>query len=390
VDADSEATAAGIDLSSYKHRVYVLPVTTCSWAGRANVGCGTFCRSWIDTCSLPDVYAHELGHNLSMRHASTDTDNDGVVNSNYGDVSDFMGSGGYGWRQVNGPHVLEMGWLPSSQVIDANHQGTQNFVISPLDTDPASAAYPQLIRIPRPGEGDDIFLSYRRRLGHDAGLRTEYVDKTSVHSHDDPGTATMFIKALDDGQQFDDPSIGLSVVQLSHDDLSATLQVSLPVIGCGADADGDGVCDVDDACPLDPENDADADGVCGNLDCDSSNPGAFATPAVVVGVLAESISGGHRFSWIEQASTAGSNTSYDVYSGSLSSMPSLAGDFSQGSCDLENTTSPTFDHLGLDPTTGETFYFLVRAQNGCPGGTGTFGDLQRDATAASSASVCPE
>ncbi|MEM6990071.1 MAG: thrombospondin type 3 repeat-containing protein [Myxococcota bacterium] len=36
---------------------------------------------------------------------------------------------------------------------------------------------------------------------------------------------------------------------------------------CGCpDGDVDGVCDADDACPLDPDNDADGDGVCGDVD----------------------------------------------------------------------------------------------------------------------------
>jgi hypothetical protein len=409
LEADDEATASGIDLSLYQHRVYVLPVSSCSWAGRANVGCGTFCRVWVDTCALPDVYAHELGHNLSMRHASTDDDNDDAIDNNYGDISDFMGYGGYGWRQINGPHMLEMGWLPAGQVVDADHQGTQTYVLSPLETDPASALYPQLVRVARSTQGDDIFLSYRRREGHDAGLRTEYVDKTSIHSHDGAGTATLFLKALADGEQFDDPSTGLSVVQLSHDNVSVTLQVTLPVVGCAADTDGDGVCDADDACPggddtldgdsdgvpdscdvcpADPDNDMDGDGVCGDLDCDSGNPGASAPPSSISDVISDSIANGHRYSWTDQASITESVTVYDVYSGSLSDVRTLGGDFSQGACHLENTTTPSFDHQGPAPSPGDTLYFLIRAQNECPSGTSSFGSAERDGSIAGSGVGC--
>jgi hypothetical protein len=49
--AESAAQAAGIDLSQYRHRIFVLPKSSslpnCSWAGIANVGCGTFCRAWM-------------------------------------------------------------------------------------------------------------------------------------------------------------------------------------------------------------------------------------------------------------------------------------------------------------------------------------------------------
>jgi hypothetical protein len=260
-DADGAALGSGIDLSSYQHKVYVLPQTGCSWAGRANVGCGSSCRVWVNVCGIPDLYAHELGHNLSLRHSSNDADNDDVSESTYGDISDFMGYGGYGWRQVNGPHKLEMGWIPAGQVIDGDQGGTRNYVLSPLETDPASAPYPQLVKISRPSLGDDLFLSYRRKIGYDTGLRSEYADKTNVHSHDGPGTNTLCIQMLDDGQQFEDASIGLEVFQVAHDDLSVTLQVTLPANCAGADADADGVCDVDDICPGgDDTIDSDLDG----------------------------------------------------------------------------------------------------------------------------------
>ncbi len=55
--ADAAADAAGIDLSLYDHRVYVVPRyndQACTWAGVANVGCNRsdsyrsgFCRSWL-------------------------------------------------------------------------------------------------------------------------------------------------------------------------------------------------------------------------------------------------------------------------------------------------------------------------------------------------------
>ena len=44
--ADEAAEAAGIDLSLYQHRVYVLP-RACGWGGVANLGCGSYCRAWI-------------------------------------------------------------------------------------------------------------------------------------------------------------------------------------------------------------------------------------------------------------------------------------------------------------------------------------------------------
>src|SRR5262245_39278184 len=90
--AEAAAPAAGVNLGLYQHRVFVLPSNVnCGWAGLGNVGCGTFCRAWVATCNLQDVYAHELGHNLDMAHASTDTNNDGTLDCEYCDQSDIMG-----------------------------------------------------------------------------------------------------------------------------------------------------------------------------------------------------------------------------------------------------------------------------------------------------------
>src|SRR5207245_2652583 len=80
--ADAAATAAGVNLGLYEHRLYVLPSTVaCSWSGYAQVGCGSNCWAMVSTCDRGDVYAHELGHNLGMYHSSFDLDDDGVIDS---------------------------------------------------------------------------------------------------------------------------------------------------------------------------------------------------------------------------------------------------------------------------------------------------------------------
>ncbi|MEY4706128.1 MAG: hypothetical protein RL042_2333, partial [Nitrospirota bacterium] len=67
--ADSAATAAGVNLSLYQHKIYVISSATqtdCGWAGLAYVG-GS--QSYVSEPQSMMVYAHELGHNLSMAHA---------------------------------------------------------------------------------------------------------------------------------------------------------------------------------------------------------------------------------------------------------------------------------------------------------------------------------
>lgn len=369
--ADVAAQNAGVDLAPYQHVVYVLPNSSCSWTGRANMGCGDSCRTWIDICNLPDVYAHELGHNLTLRHASEDMNNDDQPESSLGDISDFMGLSGCGWRQINGPHKLQMGWVPPSQVVQLG-AGTHTVVLSPLEVDPADASYPQLLRIPRVTMGDDVYVSYRRKLGYDTGLRPEYADKANIQSHDNVESSTLFLGALGDGLQFDDPSTGASVLQVSHDSMSVTLQVTIPEGGCSADADGDGICDLDDICPLDATNDADADGICMPDDCDGTNPDVHAAPVLVDGVAAQRIATGARFTWADQTATTGPGTVYDVVTGSLAQMRSDGGTIG-AYCAANDLATPGYDSGGPNPPVGQAFYFLVRGQNTCSSGSGGYG-----------------
>jgi hypothetical protein len=232
--ANDAAMSLGIDLSPYEHRVYVLPdEAQCSWAGRATLGCIGPCMTWVRTCGLADVYAHELGHNLGLYHASTDDNADGAVDCEYCDRSDVMGIGGIGLRQLNGPHKLQMDWLPPEQVLEAR-PGEQLHVLSPLETEPALAAYPQILRLDRPDSPDDYYLSYRRRIGYDQSLGGTYAERLNIHSHTGGSSNTLFLAALVDGEEYLDEPNGIRITQVSHDADSVTVLVEMA--GCQAAA----------------------------------------------------------------------------------------------------------------------------------------------------------
>lgn len=266
-EADAAAQGAGFDLGLYEHRLYVLPsAAKCGWAGLANLGCDPWCRAWVKFCDLDDIYAHELGHNLNLRHASTDSDNDGMVDCEYCDTSDFMGYSAVGWRQINGPHKFQMGWLPPSQVVDLTGGEARLHVLAPLEVDPAAAAYPQLLRMPAPG-GDYYYLSYRRQIGYDATLGVEYLDRTAVHGSSMDGTGnSRLIVSLADAERFIDGA-GVEVTQVSHDATSVTLLVENANLAC-QDGDGDGY-----GFPGDPTCPAGGDADCDDGD-PATNPGA--------------------------------------------------------------------------------------------------------------------
>jgi gametolysin peptidase M11 len=226
--AENAAIAAGASLGLYQHKVIVLPSNAaCGWAGLGNVGCSGSCRAWVKTCDLQDVYAHEIGHNLDLAHASTDPNNDGVIDCEYCDMSDIMGYGGVGWRLFSGPKEHQKNWTPSANVQTATGDGTGTYVISPLYMNPATAPYPQILRIQKPDSGDWYYLTYRLRQGYDSNLSTNHSDRVNIHRYSGSGYSnSRFIVALQDTQYFDDNPNGMRIRQVSHDAVSVTLQVT--------------------------------------------------------------------------------------------------------------------------------------------------------------------
>lgn len=236
-EADTAATAAGVRLSLYQHRVYVVPgATDCGWAGLGNVGCGNSCRAWVkgSSCNTLDIYTHEIGHNLGMGHASTDANNDGVIDSTcsywgtsysggeYCDRSDFMGIGGDGKRQNGGPHKVQMGWVPGDKMLDA---GAGTYSLAPLGTDPSLTTDPQVLRITR-ATGDPYYVSYRTDAdAYEDNLRAEYQQKTFIHTHAGGASNTLLVTYLGDGQSFNDSASGITVTQTAHTLTAATVLV---------------------------------------------------------------------------------------------------------------------------------------------------------------------
>jgi hypothetical protein len=103
--ANAALAAADIDVWGYDHRTYYIPDgIECSWGGLAEVGGG---NSWMYSSTGP-ILAHELGHNLGMSHSSTDDNNDGQIESEYGDTGDIMG-GASGWHHLTAPHRRQLG-----------------------------------------------------------------------------------------------------------------------------------------------------------------------------------------------------------------------------------------------------------------------------------------
>ena len=221
--AEAAATAAGWDLSQYPRRLYVMPsneMSVCGADGAAQVG-GSPSRAWVFNYTAKDVFAHELGHNLNMAHAAT-------LANQYGDASDDMSADGYALRHFNAPHMEQMGWTPTSNILTVTQSGT--YTVATLETNPAQASAAQILKIFKPDTGEYYYLSYREPLGLDSGLRSAYWNRINVHKYTGNYDAynTYLLALLDDAGVYSDATNGISVTQLSHTSNYATVQIQLP------------------------------------------------------------------------------------------------------------------------------------------------------------------
>lgn len=228
-DANKAAARMGINLSLYQHHMYILPEKVrCGWAGAADLGCeGSNCRSWIlAKPELKFTLAHELGHNLGMDHASTDTNNDGTVELEYGDGSCFMGNFfNTGYRLLNAPlrdklHLYSD--FPNKvQTVTSSDQ----FTINSLDLDGSNL---QILKIYRKDNKGVYYISYRTQT-EPFGMAPEYAGRVNIHRAAVEGENdfhSYFIKALQEGETFADQENGISVTAINaHENNSSIVEV---------------------------------------------------------------------------------------------------------------------------------------------------------------------
>jgi hypothetical protein len=231
--AEAAAEAAGIDLSRYQHRIFILPhwrdLPDCQWSGVANVGCGTFCRTWVAEGEAPMVYAHELGHNLGMAHAGTDPENDGQMNAVYGDYSDPMGLS-RDWHLFNAAHADQMGWYGAFSGSTATVAASGIYDIKAIGSDPFSGTEPHILKIEKPDTSEFYYLSYRQPFpdGYDDSLSDAYTQGVNIHRYCGSGYGyTSFITSLADLEGFTDDVNGISITQLGSTGDTVTVEITM-------------------------------------------------------------------------------------------------------------------------------------------------------------------
>lgn len=101
------------------------------------------------------MYAHEMGHNIGMDHASTETYEDG-------DNSDIMRAQG-GLMPVNSAHKTQMGWLVlgAASTVAVTEDGI--YPVAPLPGNAGSPSNPQVLRMSKADSADAYYISFSAR-----------------------------------------------------------------------------------------------------------------------------------------------------------------------------------------------------------------------------------
>ena len=136
--AEKKAREQGFDKNRYQHQIYVFPKTSCRFAGAAVVGRS---KVWINGPSrgfMKLVLAHEIGHNLGLRHAQgyrcRGSENYTAISDDcsvlgYADPFDFMGN--RAMVHTNTFHKMQMGVLSPNNMMTVEKSGT--YAIKPME-----------------------------------------------------------------------------------------------------------------------------------------------------------------------------------------------------------------------------------------------------------------
>jgi Ricin-type beta-trefoil lectin domain-like/Gametolysin peptidase M11 len=222
--AEAAARAQGYEPNNYTAKVTMLGIGGQNGTGGVATANGGTSRVWIYDCRDMHTTAHELGHTIGLPHASSDTNNDGIIDAEYGDGSDVMGSGqGY---HINAPHAVQKGWL-NPTTISAN--GT--YTVTPVENSTGVRVYKYI-----PPSGSPYYFSYRQPIGfdsftswYDGGAKSPigapFTNGVNIHRFNG-SSQTLYITTLNDGGVFAIPGTSAVITQNSHNGSGVTFTVT--------------------------------------------------------------------------------------------------------------------------------------------------------------------
>jgi hypothetical protein len=235
-EAQSAATAVGIDLASYAHLVYAFPQNySCGFWGRSSVG-GSPSQSWINGDFELGVTAHEFGHAMGLWHSHSVECGNNTLGSNctaseYGDMFDMMGASSF--AHFNAFQKERLGWLnynasPTTTTVKVD--GT--YV---LDAYELAASGPKALKILKSidattGNRTWYYIQSRQAIGFDTGLANNLNVLNGVLIHyatEGSGNSSYLVDmtpasgsttyldwsdpALTVGETFTDPQTGMTI-----------------------------------------------------------------------------------------------------------------------------------------------------------------------------------
>lgn len=273
VRSEIETLGAQIDgyvSDDYRHAGFVVigPNGPC-WGG----GWGTYGSpdgtgySWYGPNDAA-IYAHEIGHNLGMAHASGKLCAHGEFSPLSGrcqDVEYFDPLDTMGWhwefRHFSSHRKAQLGWISPDHVQQVGGSGTYTVV-------PQEQPLPgiQSLLIPIPGTSESYHLEVRSDFGFDAGLgqtvllrrvrdtliNQTYLIDASPESNPALSGESQRDASLDVGQTFYDAEAGIAISLLGFSGTTATFDIQLNGPSCDDGIANGGETDVDCGGPCSP------------------------------------------------------------------------------------------------------------------------------------------
>ncbi|WP_189373780.1 Ig-like domain-containing protein [Vogesella alkaliphila] len=247
--ANQAAKNAGIDLTQYPRRIYVMPKNSaCTWSGMGTVG-GAPSSSWLNGSLYRGVVTHEMGHNLGLWHSHSldcgaTTLGSSCNRSEYGDAFDTMGNGGV---HYNAFQKERLGWLNynTSPAIATVESGSTTVTLAPYA---AAGSGTKALKVLKgvdatTGQKSWYYVEFRQPLGFDSDISrfpwavNGVLVRTGTDNSGDTSDLldlTPNSSATDDisdsplavGKTFTDSGSGVSISLLSASSSGATVSVA--------------------------------------------------------------------------------------------------------------------------------------------------------------------
>ncbi len=183
----------GYSFSDYDY-ISILTQNVAWYVGIAFVN-GKF--SHIDLCDHPQVFEHEIGHNLGLLHAARINENGSI--SEYGDCSSVMGCQHIAFNAGN---LESMGWLPNGKIRKVNGP---NATINIFPLKSSGNGGKEMILLQKTNSIFETIVSSRTSTtNYNQNLGTNFESGLSIHRRIKGSKKTYLLTTLSVGESYFD------------------------------------------------------------------------------------------------------------------------------------------------------------------------------------------